>query len=173
MWAIDHALLSSPGLQRTKDLPWETVGHHLKKQCSAVVRSGETIAHKTHMQKFPQVQMFTQKFTCSNLFCGSYFRVLVVGHKNRENLDLVKISRYTVYTYCNWSTTGCGKASHVHIYQVSCMYWDSVCMVSSGQWALILRCRILIILVCPATKVFHGWSTLQYITHNNFPLCSM
>ena len=32
----------------------------------------------------------------SNLFRGSYFRVLVVGHENRENLDLVKISRYTV-----------------------------------------------------------------------------
>ena len=38
------------------------------------------------------VQMFTQKFTWSNLF-GGYFRVLVVGH---ENLDLTKICRYTV-----------------------------------------------------------------------------
>ena len=36
------------------------------------------------------------KFMCSNLFRGSYFRVLVVGHENRENLDLAKISRYTV-----------------------------------------------------------------------------
>ena len=30
------------------------------------------------------------------LFRGSYFRVLVVGRENRENLDLAKISRYTV-----------------------------------------------------------------------------
>ena len=37
------------------------------------------------------------KFTCSNnLFRGSYFCVLVVGRENCENLDLVKISRYTI-----------------------------------------------------------------------------
>ena len=30
------------------------------------------------------------------IFRGSYFRVLVVGRENRENLDLAKISRYTV-----------------------------------------------------------------------------
>ena len=29
-WAIDHAPLLSPALQRTKDLPWETVGRRLK-----------------------------------------------------------------------------------------------------------------------------------------------
>ena len=28
-WAIDHAPLLLPGLQRTKDLPWETVGRRL------------------------------------------------------------------------------------------------------------------------------------------------
>ena len=39
--------------------------------------------------------MFTQKFTCSN-FRSSYFCVLVVGY---ENLDLVKISHYTVLHY--------------------------------------------------------------------------
>ena len=39
--------------------------------------------------------MFMQKFTCSN-FHSSYFRVLVVG---RENLDLAKISHYTVLHY--------------------------------------------------------------------------
>ena len=33
------------------------------------------------------------------IFRGSYFRVLVVGRENRENLDLAKISRYTVYAY--------------------------------------------------------------------------
>ena len=34
-------------------------------------------------------------FSCLN-FRGFYFRVSVVGHENRENLDLAKISRYTV-----------------------------------------------------------------------------
>ena len=37
---------------------------------------------------------------CSNfqsfIFRNSYFRVLVMGRENRENLDLMKISRYTV-----------------------------------------------------------------------------
>ena len=37
---------------------------------------------------------------CSNflrfLFCDSYFRVLVLGFENLENLDLTKISCYTV-----------------------------------------------------------------------------
>ena len=37
-----------------------------------------------------------QKFTCLNLFHGSHFHVLVVGHENRKNLDLAKISHYTV-----------------------------------------------------------------------------
>ena len=41
--------------------------------------------------------MFMQKFTRSNLFRGSYFHILIVGHKNCENLDLAKISRYTVW----------------------------------------------------------------------------
>ena len=40
---------------------------------------------------------------CSNFrgfaFRGSDFRVLVVGRKNRENLDLAKISRYTVVNF--------------------------------------------------------------------------
>jgi len=36
-----------------------------------------------------------QNFSCLN-FRGFYFRVSVVGHENRENLDLAKISRYTV-----------------------------------------------------------------------------
>ena len=33
-------------------------------------------------------------FKFSRLFRGSYFRVLVVG---RENFDLAKISRYTIF----------------------------------------------------------------------------
>ena len=54
------------------------------------VRSSETSAQNARGKNF-------QKFTCSN-FRGSYFRVLVVGRENRENLDLAKISRYTVFT---------------------------------------------------------------------------
>ena len=33
---------------------------------------------------------------CPILFRGSYFHVLVMGHENRKNLDLAKISRYMV-----------------------------------------------------------------------------
>ena len=60
---------------------------------SSDVRSSETSAQNARGKNF-------QKFTCSSfrgfVFHGSYFRVLVVGCKNRENLDLAKISRYTV-----------------------------------------------------------------------------
>ena len=37
------------------------------------------------------------------LFCGSYFRVLVVVRDNHENLDLAKISRYTVISFLSLS----------------------------------------------------------------------
>ena len=57
------------------------------------VRSSKTSAPNARGKYF-------QKFTCSNFlsfgFRGSYFRVLVVGCENRENLDLSKISHYTV-----------------------------------------------------------------------------
>ena len=57
------------------------------------VQSSETSAQNAQGKNF-------QKFTCSNfhgfVFHSSYFRVLVVGHENCENLDLTKISRYTV-----------------------------------------------------------------------------
>ena len=60
---------------------------------SSDVRSSETSAQNVRGKNF-------QKFMCSNfhgfVFRGSYFRVLVVGRENRENLDLAKISRYTV-----------------------------------------------------------------------------
>ena len=39
------------------------------------------------------LKIFTTKFLN---FRGFYFRVSVVGRENRENLDLVKISHYTV-----------------------------------------------------------------------------
>ena len=48
------------------------------------------LVHKTHVWK-----IFTTKFQLFK-FRGLYFRVSVVGHENRENLELAKISRYTV-----------------------------------------------------------------------------
>ena len=51
-----------------------------RQRYSAIVRSSETIAHKTHIRKFPQVQMFTQKFTCSNL--RGYFTVLIFAFRS-------------------------------------------------------------------------------------------
>ena len=53
------------------------------------------LVHKTNVWKIPQVEKFMQKFTCSNFHC-SYFCVFVMGRENRKNLDLAKISRYTV-----------------------------------------------------------------------------
>ena len=43
----------------------------------------------------PNVHAKVHVFKFSRLFRGSYFYVLVMGRKNRENLDLAKISRYT------------------------------------------------------------------------------
>ena len=44
------------------------------------------------------LKIFTTKFLNFRglNFHGFYFRVSVVGRKNRENLDLAKIFRYTV-----------------------------------------------------------------------------
>ena len=57
------------------------------------VRSSEASAQNARCKNF-------QKFTCSNfrgfLFRGSYFRISVMGREYCENLDLAKISRYTV-----------------------------------------------------------------------------
>ena len=52
----------------------------LKQRYSAIVRSSETSAQNAHVK----------------ISTSSYFRILVLGHENRENLDLAKISRYTV-----------------------------------------------------------------------------
>ena len=99
-----------------KDVTWERVGRRLPVLNSAIVplsdvRSNETSAQNTRGKNF-------QKFTCSNfcgfVFRGSYFRVLVVGRENRENLDLTKISRYTVLVnthvskpdVCEWRDNG-------------------------------------------------------------------
>ena len=58
---------------------------------SSDIQSHETSAQNTQ----------GKKVTCSNfngfIFCGSYFRVLVVGCENCESLDLAKISCYTVF----------------------------------------------------------------------------
>ena len=67
---------------------------------STVVRSTETSTQNTSVKKKKMCsKKFTQKFAkfLLFLFCGSYFCVLVVGRENRENLDLMKISLYTVY----------------------------------------------------------------------------
>ena len=55
---------------------------------------------------FEDLKIFTTKFLNFRSF---YFRVSVVGRENRENLDLVKISRYTV--------------SHLPHTQAICMAW--------------------------------------------------
>ena len=51
------------------------------------IRSSETSAQNAWGKNF-------QKFMCSNfrgfVFRGPYFRVLVMGRENRENLDLAK-----------------------------------------------------------------------------------
>ena len=44
----------------------------------------------------PNVHAKVHVFKFSQLFRGSYFRVLVMGRENRENLNLTKIPRYTV-----------------------------------------------------------------------------
>ena len=79
---------------------------------SSDVRSSETSAQNTQIffgKNF-------QKFVCSNfrsfVFRGSYFRVLIVGRKNRKNLDLAKISRYMVREMMSVSNLDLAKISH-------------------------------------------------------------
>ena len=47
-------------------------------------------------------------FKFLRFFRGSYFRILVVGRENHENLDLTKISRYmvpvTIRRKVDWSS---------------------------------------------------------------------
>ena len=68
---------------------------------SSDVRSSETNTQNARGKNF-------QKFTCSNfhgfVFRDSYFHILVMG---RENLDLAKISHYTV------------RAAQMHEYLIS------------------------------------------------------
>ena len=84
------------GLTEDEDVPWKSVWRCLPVWNSVIlpssdVRSSETSTQNARGKNF-------QKFTCSN-FRSSYFRILVVGRESRENLDLARISRYTV---CNW-----------------------------------------------------------------------
>ena len=53
-------------------------------------------AQNARVKKFSRVQNFSCLNSRGLNFRGFYFRVLVVGCENRENLDLVKISHYTV-----------------------------------------------------------------------------
>ena len=65
----------------------------LKKHYSAIVRLSETTAQNAHVKLSTSSKVKFSQF----VFRGLYFRVLVVGRKNRENLDLTKISRITVW----------------------------------------------------------------------------
>ena len=85
----------------TKNLPWETVGRCLPVLDSDTVPSSDRARLIDYSAQNARVKVSTSSnvhskvhvFSFSRLFRGSYFRVLVVGH---ENLDLAKISRYTV-----------------------------------------------------------------------------
>ena len=100
-WLPHWQLLSSLGSQRTKDVSWERVGGHLMVWNSdAVPLSSSKTGVQNAREKFSRVQ----NFSCLN-FCGFYFRVSVMGCKNRENLDLAKISRYTVADEGSWGET--------------------------------------------------------------------
>ena len=57
-----------------------------------------------------------QKFTCSN-FRGSYFHVLVMGRKNRENLDLGKFPAVRYHL----SHTIPSQLLHINTYVVSAL----------------------------------------------------
>ena len=84
-----------------KDDLWEKVEHCLPVWNSAIVPSSDVRLSETSVQNARGKNF--QKFMCSNfrgfVFRGSNFHVLVVGCKNHENLDLAKISCYTVNVY--------------------------------------------------------------------------
>ena len=94
MRAIDHAPLSSLGLQRMKD-PRErqqdvVCRFEIVMQCHRQIERDYS-AQNTCAKNSMSPNVHAKVFTCSNLFC-----VLVVGRENHENLDLAKISRYMV-----------------------------------------------------------------------------
>ena len=68
----------------------------LKQRCSAIVKPQDWCT-KCTCEKFSPVQNFSCLSFRSLNFRGFYFCISVVGRENRENLDLTKISRYTVY----------------------------------------------------------------------------
>ena len=94
-----------------------TVVGHVPKKISSVCslylrRGGSIICHVTCTKRTCEKCSRVQNFRCSN-FRGFYFRISVVGRENRENLDLAKISRYTVLLikrmllswFCTWIIT--------------------------------------------------------------------
>ena len=70
------------GEDRTSSAGSKTSAHNARVKISA----SSKVHAKVYVFKFSRF-----------LFRGSYFRVLVVGRENRENLDLTKISRYTAH----------------------------------------------------------------------------
>ena len=93
--------------------------------------------HQTHgvkIFKSSRVQIFTVFF----IFRGFYFRILVVGRENRENLDLAKISRYTVICFPDQIVMISTK--HVRDFNTSVCVWSRLLMV--GIIVCVLRCGI-------------------------------
>ena len=90
-------------------------------------------------------------FKFSQLFRGSYFHVLVVGHENRENLDLAKISHYTV-SQKSWTqnyhaftkSLPAGKFQQIHaLYVAAYLAWNSYCVTVKGiQTPLFLQVEL-------------------------------
>ena len=129
----------SPLEKRMKEVPRERVGHCLPVWNSDTVPSSDQarLVHKNACEKIStSLKVHVFKFLQFS-FCDSYFCVLVVGCKNREHLDLVKIFCYTVWSvlilavkvYClvvscnNWKTNHkfnyktCGKGMQCqHLY---------------------------------------------------------
>ena len=62
-----------------------------------------------------------QNFSCLN-FHGFYFRVSVVGRENRENLDLMKISRCTVVA--TWLVDNYIQFLAVDVHLLSQLTWN-------------------------------------------------
>ena len=89
------------GLTEDERSPVEEVRRRLTVWNSNTVPSSDRarLAHKHRCENFHKFKSFHMFKFSQFLFCDSYFRVLVVGHKNCDNLDLAKISRYTVWPF--------------------------------------------------------------------------
>ena len=88
------------GLTEDERWPWDMVGTlsaGLKQPSSD--RAG--LVHKTHVKLSTSSKVHTKVHVFK--FSLFIFRIFVVGHENRENLDPAKISCYTVYVYRQFS----------------------------------------------------------------------